>query len=124
MRAISTPVSLLGRDGMRYILRLVQKGHWLIILLLLCSCSLSSETAPGAAEPQPAAGGAARVAPTEMRPTAVSLAAPTLAPSPTAAPSATAQPSPMITATSPPTATPTPDPVAGLTIDDLRARDF
>jgi dipeptidyl aminopeptidase/acylaminoacyl peptidase len=89
----------------------------LLLALLLAACGTASE--------QPAAAGEQSPLPTltsSPAPTATATPAPA-PPTPTAsstpAPTATATPTP-----APPTATPTPDPVAGLTIPDLRARSY
>jgi len=84
----------------------------LILLLSLVGCAQASPAGPGAtASPTALVAAAPSVAPTVPRPP---TAAPSLTPPP---PSATP------TATIPPPS-PTPDPVAGLTIPDLRALEF
>lgn len=105
----------------------LQHAIWLPIgLLLLSSCAQAIDEAPTPVSRRleaptvgtPSAPGAA---PTVSLPTSAPAAAMTGSP-PTATPTRTATAVP--TATPLPTATPTPDPVAGLTIPDLRARSY
>jgi uncharacterized protein len=88
---------------------------WFVITLELLGCS----PAPTPAE--------VVQLPTAVQATAIpsATAQPSAIPEPTLALTATARPTSVPpTATPAPTAEPTPDPVAGLTIDDLRAREF
>ncbi|MEO7912293.1 MAG: alpha/beta fold hydrolase [Roseiflexaceae bacterium] len=96
---------------MSSVLRLQRRASWLILMLVLCGCS--SVGAPAVQVAQQ---------PTIAQPaTARPAAGPTAASQPTATLIVTRS---APTATLAPTAEPTPDPVAGLTITDLRAHDF
>jgi dipeptidyl aminopeptidase/acylaminoacyl peptidase len=84
-------------------------------MLVLCGCSLAPATAPAQVAERPTEAQLASPVAT-ARPSVTATAAPTPAPSATAAPTSVPTPAP--------TVEPTPDPAAGLTIADLRARDF
>jgi len=102
-----------------------------LISLLLAAALLAGCAATPVVAPAPPAG--ARLAsatpaapPATAAPAATATSAPSATPSAEASPSPTDTPAPTNTPTAEPspTAVPTPDPVAGLTIPDLRARSY
>jgi uncharacterized protein len=104
--------------------QLRRRAFWLILVLTLCGCSSSPAPPNQLAELPTAAQLAATAQPSATstalpQPTATALAT-------RSAPTATLDPTATLAPTAPPTPTiePTPDPVAGMTIADLRAHDF